>query len=184
MLRFDYFDSDWLDRVCHGWYVSIRPVPCSRAVSLSSGLVHGSPERSRHGHLSDLSAFAVLSTDRCSCWYRAQSESIGRYASDCLAVGRRQKSTRVTPAGQVINCSSKGSSKLTVHPFSVRITTSVYPVPSICRFDQLGDWFESLADILHWNLRKSQLNLDTDQSIQQDEQSLTVDPPETKSAST
>lgn len=45
---------------------------------------------------------------------------------------------------------------------SVRITTSVYPVPSICRFDQLGDWFESLADILHWNLRKTQLSLDHD----------------------
>ena len=53
--------------------------------------------------------------------------------------------------------------------FSVRITTSVYPVPAICRFDQLGDWFESLADILHWNLRKSQLNLDTDHSIQRTE---------------
>ncbi len=52
----------------------------------------------------------------------------------------------------------------------MRITTSVYPVPSICRFDQLGDWFESLADILHWNLRKSQSNLDTDQSIQHDEE--------------
>lgn len=48
---------------------------------------------------------------------------------------------------------------------SVRITTSVYPVPAICRFDQLGDWFESLADILHWNLRKSQLNLDTDHTL-------------------
>lgn len=46
----------------------------------------------------------------------------------------------------------------------VKITTSVYPVPSICRFDQLGDWFESLASILHWNLRKSQLNLDNDQN--------------------
>jgi len=32
-------------------------------------------------------------------------------------------------------------------------------------FDQLGDWFESLADILHWNLRKAQSNLDTDQLI-------------------
>lgn len=49
---------------------------------------------------------------------------------------------------------------------SVRITTSVYPVPAICRFDQLGDWFESLADILHWNLRKTQLNLDTDHTLQ------------------
>ncbi|CAF0872632.1 unnamed protein product [Adineta ricciae] len=47
---------------------------------------------------------------------------------------------------------------------SVRITTSVYPVPSICRFDQLGDWFESLADILHWNLRKTQLSFDHNHS--------------------
>ncbi len=52
----------------------------------------------------------------------------------------------------------------------MRITTSVYPVPAICRFDQLGDWFESLADILHWNLRKTQLSLDLDQSHQSDEQ--------------
>ena len=46
--------------------------------------------------------------------------------------------------------------------FSVKITSSVYPVPSICRFDQLGDWFESLADILHWNLREPQLSFDSD----------------------
>ena len=43
--------------------------------------------------------------------------------------------------------------------FSVRITTSVYPVPVICRFDQLGDWFEALANVLHWNLRKPQSKL-------------------------
>ncbi len=61
--------------------------------------------------------------------------------------------------------------------FSVRITTSVYPVPAICRFDQLGDWFESLADILHWNLRKSQLNFDTNPLIQNNEQ---IKPDETK----
>lgn len=54
--------------------------------------------------------------------------------------------------------------------FSVKITTSVYPVPCICRFDQLGDWFQSLADILHWNIRKPQLSLDTDKEIQRDEQ--------------
>jgi len=54
--------------------------------------------------------------------------------------------------------------------FSVKITTSVYPVPSICQFDQLGDWFESVADILHWNLRKVQLNLETDRKVQGDEQ--------------
>jgi len=45
--------------------------------------------------------------------------------------------------------------------FSIRITTSVHPVPSICRFDQLGDWFESLADILHWNLREPQLSFES-----------------------
>jgi hypothetical protein len=49
-------------------------------------------------------------------------------------------------------------------------------VPSICRFDQLGDWFESLANILHWNLRKSQLNLDRDsQESQLDDYSQTHD---------
>jgi hypothetical protein len=49
-------------------------------------------------------------------------------------------------------------------------------VPSICRFDQLGDWFESLANILHWNLRKSQLNLDRDsQESQLDDYSQTQD---------
>ena len=62
---------------------------------------------------------------------------------------------------------------------SVRITTSVYPVPSICRFDQLGDWFESLADILHWNLRKTQLSFDHDHSsedYQHDETEEKQDP--------
>ncbi|CAF3875609.1 unnamed protein product [Rotaria magnacalcarata] len=54
----------------------------------------------------------------------------------------------------------------------VHITTSVYPVPSICRFDQLGDWFESLADILHWNLRKSQGRIDSNPSAQRDAQLL------------
>ncbi|CAF2997129.1 unnamed protein product [Rotaria socialis] len=54
----------------------------------------------------------------------------------------------------------------------VHITTSVYPVPSICRFDQLGDWFESLADILHWNLRKAQGRIDSNPSAQRDAQLL------------
>ncbi|CAF0817099.1 unnamed protein product [Rotaria sp. Silwood1] len=57
----------------------------------------------------------------------------------------------------------------------VKITTSVYPVPCICRFDQLGDWFQSLADILHWNIRKPQLNLDIDQELQLDEHMHTQD---------
>ncbi|CAF0755476.1 unnamed protein product [Adineta steineri] len=54
---------------------------------------------------------------------------------------------------------------------SIKITTSVYPIPSICRFDQLGDWFESLADILHWNLRKPQSSFDIDEENQSNEKS-------------
>ncbi|KAI2797595.1 hypothetical protein BLOT_014129 [Blomia tropicalis] len=34
---------------------------------------------------------------------------------------------------------------------SVRVTTSIFPVPSICAEDQIGDWFDSLAECLHWN---------------------------------
>lgn len=59
--------------------------------------------------------------------------------------------------------------------FSVRITTSVYPVPVICRIDQLGDWFESLANILHWNLRKSQLSLDSSRIQRDDDESKSDD---------
>ncbi|XP_061163374.1 NAD kinase-like isoform X2 [Saccostrea echinata] len=39
---------------------------------------------------------------------------------------------------------------------SVRITTAQYPVPSVCAKDQMDDWFESLAECLHWNVRKPQ----------------------------
>ncbi|CAF0755557.1 unnamed protein product [Didymodactylos carnosus] len=60
------------------------------------------------------------------------------------------------------------------HKDTVRITTSVYPVPAICRFDQLGDWFESLAGILHWNVRKSQAAFnDTDIHDKEDDSSDT-----------
>ncbi|CAH1772485.1 unnamed protein product [Owenia fusiformis] len=38
----------------------------------------------------------------------------------------------------------------------VRITTSIYPVPSICSQDQIRDWFDSLAECLHWNVRRQQ----------------------------
>lgn len=44
--------------------------------------------------------------------------------------------------------------------FSLRITTSVYPVPSICSEDQISDWFDSLGECLHWNVRKRQKHLD------------------------
>ena len=37
------------------------------------------------------------------------------------------------------------------------ITTSQYPLPSICRNDQINDWFEGLALCLNWNQRPPQL---------------------------
>lgn len=42
---------------------------------------------------------------------------------------------------------------------TLRITTSIYPVPSICSRDQINDWFDGLAECLHWNVRKSQKQL-------------------------
>ncbi|KAK2703534.1 NAD kinase-like [Artemia franciscana] len=46
------------------------------------------------------------------------------------------------------------------HGDSLRVTTSIYPVPSICSQDQIADWFDSLAECLHWNVRKKQKHLD------------------------
>ena len=42
---------------------------------------------------------------------------------------------------------------------SIKITTSCYPVPSICCHDLVYDWFDSLAQCLHWNVRKKQTRL-------------------------
>ena len=51
------------------------------------------------------------------------------------------------------------------HGDSLRVTTSIYPIPSICSQDQISDWFDSLAECLHWNVRKKQNKLeDSDQS--------------------
>ncbi|XP_041377742.1 NAD kinase-like isoform X2 [Gigantopelta aegis] len=47
---------------------------------------------------------------------------------------------------------------------SVRITTAVYPLPSICAKDQVEDWFGGLADCLHWNIRRTQKSLSSGQS--------------------
>lgn len=47
-----------------------------------------------------------------------------------------------------------------LHGDSLRVTTSIYPVPSICAQDQISDWFDSLAECLHWNVRKPQKSLD------------------------
>lgn len=47
-----------------------------------------------------------------------------------------------------------------LHGDSLRVTTSIYPVPSICSQDQISDWFDSLAECLHWNVRKKQRHFD------------------------
>ncbi|XP_029345583.1 NAD kinase isoform X3 [Acyrthosiphon pisum] len=39
---------------------------------------------------------------------------------------------------------------------SLQVTTSIYSLPSICAQDQISDWFDSLAECLHWNVRKRQ----------------------------
>uniref|UniRef100_A0A8C4ZYV7 NAD(+) kinase n=1 Tax=Gadus morhua TaxID=8049 RepID=A0A8C4ZYV7_GADMO len=45
------------------------------------------------------------------------------------------------------------------HGDCIKITASCYPVPSICCHDLVYDWFESLAQCLHWNVRKRQAGL-------------------------
>ncbi|XP_053740319.1 NAD kinase b isoform X1 [Synchiropus splendidus] len=45
------------------------------------------------------------------------------------------------------------------HGDCIKITTSCFPVPSICCHDLVYDWFESLAQCLHWNVRKRQARL-------------------------
>ncbi|XP_064460622.1 NAD kinase-like isoform X1 [Ornithodoros turicata] len=42
------------------------------------------------------------------------------------------------------------------HGECLKVTTSIYPMPSICDQDQITDWFDSLAECLHWNMRKKQ----------------------------
>uniref|UniRef100_A0A672KCJ7 NAD(+) kinase n=1 Tax=Sinocyclocheilus grahami TaxID=75366 RepID=A0A672KCJ7_SINGR len=46
---------------------------------------------------------------------------------------------------------------------SITITTSCFPVPSICFRDPVNDWFESLAQCLHWNVRKKQDHLSSEE---------------------
>jgi len=46
------------------------------------------------------------------------------------------------------------------HGDSLHVTTSIYPMPSICAQDQISDWFASLAECLHWNVRKKQKHFD------------------------
>ncbi|CAG5130007.1 unnamed protein product, partial [Candidula unifasciata] len=48
---------------------------------------------------------------------------------------------------------------------SLRVTTSMYPVPSICAADQIADWFDGLSVCLNWNLRLSQRPLKSSGSL-------------------
>lgn len=45
--------------------------------------------------------------------------------------------------------------------FYLLINTSEYSLPTISRSDQIGDWFEGLANCLHWNHRPKQLPLNS-----------------------
>lgn len=51
------------------------------------------------------------------------------------------------------------------HGDSLRVTTSIYPVPSICAEDQIADWFASLDECLRWNDRKRQRNFDDPEEL-------------------
>jgi len=79
----------------------------------------------------------------------------------------------VVPAGVELKISVSSDSRNTswvsfdgrnrqelLHGDSLRVTTSIYPVPSISAQDQISDWFDSLAECLHWNVRKRQKHLD------------------------
>ncbi|KAK3854917.1 hypothetical protein Pcinc_038647, partial [Petrolisthes cinctipes] len=48
---------------------------------------------------------------------------------------------------------------------SLRVTTSIYPVPSICAEDQIADWFASLDECLRWNDRKRQRHFDEPEDL-------------------
>ncbi|XP_050347969.1 NAD kinase-like isoform X8 [Nymphalis io] len=64
-------------------------------------------------------------------------------------------------ARNLASISFDGRSQLILRPGdSLYVTTSVYPVPSICAQDQISDWFDSLAECLHWNVRKKQKQID------------------------
>ena len=160
----------------------IRRLDCPMRTSReSSWCFYGSSQCSCDSDLSYLSAFIIVSSDCRAGRYRTQSESVRQFSTDGMALRRWKKSTRTPTAGQVVHlCASEGLQRadllLCAIWSSVRITTSVYPVPVICRFNQLGDWFESLADILNWNVRKSQLNLGSDAMVKSNE--LTRSPDE------
>ncbi|XP_042902036.1 NAD kinase isoform X7 [Parasteatoda tepidariorum] len=61
------------------------------------------------------------------------------------------------------------------HGDSLRVTMSIYPIPSICSQDQISDWFDSLAECLHWNVRKKQRQLDEYSDLVHSSSSDTID---------
>ncbi|XP_035207643.1 NAD kinase-like isoform X3 [Stegodyphus dumicola] len=61
------------------------------------------------------------------------------------------------------------------HGDSLRVTMSIYPIPSICAQDQISDWFDSLAECLHWNVRKKQRQLDEYSDLVHSSSSDTID---------
>ncbi|KAL0603605.1 NAD kinase [Plecturocebus cupreus] len=54
------------------------------------------------------------------------------------------------------------------HGDSISITTSCYPLPSICVRDPVSDWFESLAQCLHWNVRKKQAQFEEEEEEEEE----------------
>ncbi|XP_031519486.1 NAD kinase isoform X6 [Papio anubis] len=60
-----------------------------------------------------------------------------------------------------------GDRRLLSRP-SISITTSCYPLPSICVRDPVSDWFESLAQCLHWNVRKKQAHFEEEEEEEEE----------------
>ena len=65
---------------------------------------------------------------------------------------------------------------------SLHVTTSIYPVPSICAQDQISDWFASLAECLHWNVRKKQKHLEELPDLTRTPSDVSITDPTTKAA--
>ncbi|XP_073961764.1 NAD kinase-like isoform X2 [Choristoneura fumiferana] len=78
-----------------------------------------------------------------------------------VPAGVELKITPMAGARTPASVSFDGRAQLLLAPGdSLYVTTSVYPVPSICAQDQISDWFDSLAECLHWNVRKKQKQID------------------------
>ncbi|XP_033113576.1 NAD kinase-like isoform X2 [Anneissia japonica] len=66
--------------------------------------------------------------------------------------------------------SHDGRNRQEIHKgYAVHITTSIYPVACVCRRDQISDWFDSLGECLHWNIRQRQKAMTTTCAIKNGE---------------